>query len=300
MTEADARDVFEGILDRLGVRSGDRVMLGIDMGNLPLPAYQAAFTRDGFREREARWCDFVLRVLVDRLGSAGTLLVPTFTYSCGKPGSTFVAESTPSENGPFTEYFRTQAGVTRSLHPIFSLSGVGRDARDILSDLGRSAFGARSPFARFADHGIRFVCLGVELSKSITYVHHLEQSYGCPHRFNKSFDTSVVSGGTAIPGPWIAYVAFRELEYRSDIARLQLALDSQGLLVQTPWEGRINQLADIASVDRVGYELLAADPGAFVNRSLAFHFDEQPAEGSSHAGAGAVNVIVTATETERA
>lgn len=297
MTEAEARDALEGILDRLGVKPGDSAMLGIDMGNVPLPAYQAAFTRDGFRERQTRWCGFVLRVLLDRLGSVGTLLVPTFTYSCGKPGSTFAAESTPSENGPFTEYLRTQAGATRSLHPIFSLSGVGRDANALLDEVGRAAFGAQSPFARFADYGIRFLCLGVELRNSITYVHHLEQSYGCPHRYNKTFDTSVVSGGRAIAGPWLAYIAFRGLEFTSDISSLQRALDAEGLLAHALWEGRINQLADIAAVDRVGYGLLAGDSGAFINRGLAFHFDERPTAGSGHTAAA--TVVVTATETER-
>lgn len=297
MTEAEARDVFESILDRLGVRSGDRIMLGIDMGKLPLPAYPAVFTRDSFREREARWCGFVLRVLLDRLGSAGSLLVPSFTYSCGKPGSTFVAESTPSENGPFTEYFRTQAGVTRSLHPIFSLSGIGRDASALLDDVGCSAFGAKSPFGRFARYGIRFLCLGVELRNSITYVHHLEQSYGCPHRYNKTFDTIVSSNGRAIEGPWFAYVGFRGFEYTSDISSLQRALDAEGLLTHAPWEGRINQLVDVEAVDTVGYELLAGDSGAFVNRSLTFHFDELPAAASAHTAVA--TVVVTATETER-
>jgi aminoglycoside N3'-acetyltransferase len=292
LTEAEARTALEGILTALGVKAGDRIMLGIDMGNVPLPTYEAALTRAAFRERERRWCAFVLDVLLSRLGHAGTLLVPSFTYSCGKPGSSFIVESTPSENGPFPEFFRVQPGVTRSIHPIFSLAGVGRDVNALLAGVGRSAFGTNSPFGRFAAHGVRFLCLGVELRNSVTYVHHLEQSYGCPHRYHKTFDTSVTSNGTVTPGPWLAYVAFRGLDYGSDITSLQRALKDRGDLVEAVWNGHPNHLADIDAVNGAGYELLARDSGAFVNRRLRFTFDDS----SVPANDDVATVIVTATD----
>lgn len=296
MTEAEARAAFGDILDQLDVKLGDRVMLGIDIGGVPLPAYQAPFTREGFRAREAQWCEFVLSTLTDRLGGDGTLLVPTFSYSCGKAGSTFELESTPSEVGPFTEYVRTRPGTCRSRHPIFSLAGTGRDARALLDDVGHSAFGARSPFERFAEHGVRFLCLGVELRNAITYVHHLEQCYGCPHRFHKAFDTRLIERGREVPGPWFAYVAFRGFDFRSDIASLQRTLEEQGALRNAQWEGRLNQLAEIDDVNRVGYTLLSADSNTFVNRALSFQFDETPAESSPRS----VMLSITATEANRA
>src|SRR5438046_1658456 len=108
-----ARAAVEDILDRLRVKAGDRIMLGIDMGKLPLPSYPAALTREALRERERKWCRFVLDRLLDHLGPGGTLLVPSYSYTCGKPGSTFVLESTPSEVGPFTEFVRDQPQTVR-------------------------------------------------------------------------------------------------------------------------------------------------------------------------------------------
>jgi aminoglycoside 3-N-acetyltransferase len=272
--EREAADAFTDILDRLGVRAGDRIMLGIDMGRLPLPTHPTAMTREAFRERKQQWCAFVLDALTARLGPKGTLLAPAFSYSCGAPGSVFDAETTPSENGPFTEYFRARAGVRRSLHPIFSIAGAGPDAEAMLGDAGRSAFGARSPFARFAANGVRFLCLGVELRNAITYVHHQEQSYGCPHRYNKSFDVTVKAKGRVIPGPWYACVAFRGITYRSDFASLQRGLAASGALAEATWNGQPNQLADIDDVDRVGYDLLSANPSAFVDPPLMLSFEE--------------------------
>lgn len=291
MTEAEAIGAFEGILDRLGVRAGDRLMVGIDMGNLPLPAYRADLSRDAFREREKKWCRFVLDRLRARLGPWGTLIVPTFTYSCGKPGSVFIAESTPSEIGPFTEFVRGESGSVRSLHPIFSLAATGGDAELILGGVGRAAFGAKSPFGRFAEHGVRFLCLGVELRNAITYVHHLEQCYGCPHRYTKSFDVEVRRGGKTVPGPWYAYVAYRGIGHESDILSLQRGLKDAGELAEADWEGRPNHLAGIEAVDRVGYDLLATNSSAFVDRNLSYRFDD-----STTAGTDVGVVTVTAVE----
>lgn len=274
MTETEATAALEGILDLLGVKTGDRIMLGIDMGKLPLPSYQAALSREAFRERQQKWCQFVLDVLTARLGACGTILAPSFSYSCSKLGSVFVVESTPSENGPFTEFFRSLPQAVRSVHPIFSLSGIGPDAEAILGNVGRSAFGAMSPFSRFASYGMKFLCLGVELRKSITYIHHLEQNYGCPHRYNKSFDTEVIKDGKKVLGGWYAYMAYRGIDYSSDITNLQHALKEKGCLVKAEWNGHLSHLAEIAAVDSVGYELLTKDSGAFVNRRLKFEFND--------------------------
>lgn len=292
MTESEARAALQGILDRLGVRAGDRIMLGIDMSKIPLPTYTAALSREAFRERERNWCQFVLDVLADRLTANGTLLVPSFTYSCTKPGSIFVAESTPSENGPFTEYFRSQPQVVRSLHPIFSLAGIGSDAEALLGHVGRSAFGAMSPFSRFTSYGIKFLCLGVEFSNPITYIHHMEQSYGCPHRYNKSFEIEVFANGEKLFGEWYAYLAYRGIDYSSDIASLQQALKAKKHLVEAEWGGCSNHLVEVAAVDSVGYELLTRDACAFVNRRLKFHFDDSAVANVENLDVSSLSVTV--------
>jgi len=274
LLESEARSTLEGILDKLGIKSGDRIMLGIDMSKLPLPSYEAALSIESFREREQKWCQFVFDILLNHVGSSGTIIVPTFTYSCGKPDSVFNAEFTPSENGPFTEFFRTQPDAVRSLHPIFSLTGIGQDAEKILGRVGRSAFGSMSPYSRFAANNVKFLCLGVELKNSITYIHHLEQSYGCPHRYNKSFDTTVICNGKKIKLEWYAFVGYRGLNYTSDIASLQDGLKNAGCLVKEEWEECPNHLVEISDVDRIGYELLTNNSCAFTSRRLKFSFDE--------------------------
>jgi len=236
LTEFESRKVLENILEELNVENGDCIMLGIDMGRLPLPAYPAALNKEAFREREEKWCEFVLNVLMDTLGEKGTLLVPSYSYSCTRPGTIFSTETTRSEVGPFTDYFRKQAGVIRSIHPIFSIAAKGAHAEAILSNVSRAAFGTNTPFARFQQYKVKFLCLGVEIKNAITYIHHMEQLSGCPHRFSKSFNIEVHTKDTQFTAEWTAFLNYRGIDYHSDITSLQKALMDAGTLQQKNME----------------------------------------------------------------
>lgn len=274
MSEQEAKQALENILDQVQIGSDDCIMLGIDMSGLPLPNYPAELTKAAFREREKKWCAFILDTLLEKIGAGGTLLVPTYTYKCGKAGSIFYSEQTESEVGPFTEFFRTKHGVIRSLHPIFSISGIGNYAQAILQDTGGSAFGSVSPFARFEEYKVKFLCLGVEIKNAITYVHHLEQCYGSPHRYNKRFDVKVYENGNCIKKEWNAYVGYRGINYESDISSLQHGLDTAGLLIKTEWKGKQSHVATIDDVNKIGYALLKNNSYAFVNREMQLQFDD--------------------------
>ena len=85
---------FQKNLKKLGVTPGSIIYLGIDIGKVPLPNIDVALTKEAIREREQHWCKFVLENLLDTVGPNGTLLVPTFSYSCGAPGTSFHLETT--------------------------------------------------------------------------------------------------------------------------------------------------------------------------------------------------------------
>ncbi|MBT4260823.1 MAG: hypothetical protein HOD90_13065, partial [Nitrospina sp.] len=80
---------FQENLKKLSVTPGSVIYLGIDMGKIPLPNIEVPLTKKAIREREQYWCKFVLENLLEAIGPGGTLLVPTFSYSCGASGVPF-------------------------------------------------------------------------------------------------------------------------------------------------------------------------------------------------------------------
>ncbi|MBF0283623.1 MAG: AAC(3) family N-acetyltransferase [Magnetococcales bacterium] len=276
MDESEARGVWSAILAELGIGRGDVVYLGVDMGRLPLPAYAAPLTREGMRQREAVWRAFLLAVLQEALGPEGTILAPAFSYDYARRGTPFHLESSPSEVGPFTEFLRQQPEAARSLHPIFSVCGVGRQARAILDNVGKSAFGGRSPFMRLKDHDAKFLCLGASFAASNTYIHHVEQLYGVNHMFTKAYHAPVFRGGVEMPGPWLAFVRYLGAGIEIDFHPFEARLRSEGALRESGRWNRPMQCVSVHEVDRVGGRMLEENPWAFVRYPVEVRMEHDP------------------------
>jgi len=274
MTETEASQAIQSLLADLGVGRGETVYLGIDMARLPLPRWPAALNREAVRAREARWCAFVFDQIMEVLGSDGTLLVGTFTYSCGHPDIAFVLEETPSEIGPFTDWLRQRPGAIRSLHPLFSLAGIGARAAAILSNTGAAAFGPCSPFGRLAAEGARFVNLGIPFRQSLTYVHHLEQCYGCNHRYHKVIPGAVFQNGQRVEREFLGYLRWRGVDSAVAVGPLEDALKQAGVLREVDRPGLFGQSALVADVDRIGYAMLTENAWAFSTRKVRVDLDD--------------------------
>jgi aminoglycoside 3-N-acetyltransferase len=274
MNETQAAQAMVDLLKSLGVKKGQTIFLGIDMGRVPLPAFPAALSREAIRAREEKWCAFLLDCLIESVGPQGTILVPTFSYRCGNPANPFSHEETPSEVGPFTDWLRRRPGTIRSVHPIFSVAGIGPNAGAILDNAGGAAFGPLSPFGRIAAFPTRFVSLGVPFHLSVTYLHHLEQCHGCNHRYHKVITTKVSRNGKEVAGPFMAYLRWRGINAGPDFSRCEKRLLAEGAMTEVMWNGRVNHAVDLAEVDRIGYAMLAEDPCAFASRPVRVDLDD--------------------------
>ena len=274
MTEVEASQALKALLEELGVVSGEIIYMGLDMARLPLPHWPTAMNRAAIRAREDRWCAFLFKHIMEALGPRGTLLVGTFSYSCGNPAIPFVVEETRSEIGPFNNWLRQQPQAIRSLHPVFSVAGIGHRAAEILSNTGGAAFGPCSPFGRLTGLHARFVCLGVPFHLSITYLHHLEQCYGCNHRYHKIFTTPVIKGGIMQKGPFLGYMRWRGLDAGPDFKPCESRMLAEGVLREVWQNGCVNHAVRAGDVDRIGYEMMTENPCAFVSRNVRVDLDE--------------------------
>ncbi|HAD88151.1 MAG TPA: hypothetical protein DCG48_12380 [Rhodospirillaceae bacterium] len=280
MQESDARTAFDALLDQLEIAHGQAIMVHSDMSGIPLPRIDAPLSRQGLQQQRDQLCQFVLDALAHRLGDTGTLIVPTFSYSTTTPGNAFHLESTPSEVGPFSEFVRVLPGARRSLHPIFSIAALGPMAKALCDNTGLSAFGQGSPWQRFSDLNVRIVTLGTSFRKSATYIHHLEQCFGSPHRFNKVLQVPVYRDGKQVAGPWLAYLRYRSVGLDIDLTRLENRLRESGDLLEAEWYGKPSSAVDTGRVDEIGYSMLHDNPWAFTDRRVIMDIQESvPDEG---------------------
>jgi aminopeptidase-like protein/aminoglycoside N3'-acetyltransferase len=181
-TEAYGPSDVVRALRAVGVAAGDTVFVQACHGALGSAAGCASPDEEG-----ALLADAVREVV----GEAGTIVVPTYTFSLCK-GEVYDVRHSPAVAGPwndhlgFVEHVRRVPGAVRSLDPIFSVAAVGPRAATLLANPSNSCLGEGSVFQRLARAGARLVMIGVGLHES-TFQHHAEEMARVPWRFRKLF-----------------------------------------------------------------------------------------------------------------
>ncbi|MDC0038087.1 AAC(3) family N-acetyltransferase [Gammaproteobacteria bacterium] len=144
--------------------------------------------------------------IVDVIGSVGTLLVPTYTYSFPQ-GLDYDSLSDASEMGVFAEWVRTHPQSYRSDDPCFSVAAIGNDAEALVGNVGENSFGANSVFERFFESEGKVLCMNFS---GCTFIHYVERRFKVPYRFDKTFDGYFVKDGNRVRGRSTIFV--RDLE----------------------------------------------------------------------------------------
>lgn len=155
----------DAVLERLGIRRGDHVFI---------------HSRTAILGQVEGGLFALLRLLQDRVGRSGLLLMPTFPYHGpnwvhAQSDPLFDVRKTPSQMGLLSEVFRRLPETVRSLHPTHPVAICGSSAQDWARDheIDPLPFHEKSPFGRLSREGGKI--LFMELSGlHVTQVHVAE------------------------------------------------------------------------------------------------------------------------------
>ena len=135
-----------------------------------------------------------LKSFWNNIGAEGTIFSPAASMNLCNKDIPFDIDLTPShEMGSFAEYIRKLPQSIRSLHPFWSIVGIGPQAK-ILEKVSRHAYGAGSPWSHFLDLDTTQVNMGVDPARAVTLIHHIETIVGVPYRYTKEFVHPIVYG----------------------------------------------------------------------------------------------------------
>ena len=133
-----------------------------------------------------------LDTLKEVMGKNYTIFSPSSSYNLCNTRLTFDLKNTPSHRmGPLAEFIRTQKNSTRSLHPFWSISAIGKNAK-ILNNVSKHAYAYGSPWSSMLNLNTTQLNLGIHPSKAVTLIHHIETISGVPYRFNKEFECKIL------------------------------------------------------------------------------------------------------------
>lgn len=168
------------------------------------------------------------------IGTKGTIFSPSASMNLCNTNIPFDINKTPSNNmGALAEFIRTTDGSIRSLHPFWSISGIGYKAT-ILSKVSRHAYGLGSPWSKFLDLDVRQINIGLHPSKAVTLIHHIEVAVGVPYRYTKEFIHPIIQkDGKIKKEPFYMSVMYKNSNIKKKIALNEHffhAMDDKGMI----------------------------------------------------------------------
>jgi len=176
-------------------------------------------------------CKGVMQCLESVLGSEATIIMPTFTFSYANSRQ-WICNSTKSETGVLTEYFRNLNYTARTIHPFHSLSVSGPNSKLYTSCTNLSSFGPNSPFEVLIRENAINIGLGIGLVGGATFLHYTEEFSQVPYRYYKEFLGMVIDqDGNIMKDSYSMYVRKinEQSEYENDWEWIDRDLIKEGI-----------------------------------------------------------------------
>jgi len=222
--KSDMRDCYKSI----GVKHGENLYITGNvskLGRLRVP-----------KNEKLRGLYEPLREII---GNKGSIFSPAASMNLCNTDIPFNLKKTPSHGmGPLAEYLRLLPDADRSLHPFWSISGSGPNAK-LLQKVSKHAYGIGSPLSLLLDLSTRQVNFGLHPSKAITLIHHIETLVGVPYRYNKEFLHPIDNGNEITKQNFYISVFYPNSDIQKRIKvneHFFEALDNKGLLLEVEHE----------------------------------------------------------------
>ena len=149
-------------------------------------------------------CEMFYDSILEIIGSTGTLIVPTYTYSF-PDNKIFDPENSSSSMGIFSEWIRSHQDSVRSLDPCYSVAIIGDNKDYLLDDIPENSFGRGSVFDKF--YRLNGKILNFNFPGN-TFIHYVERELNVNYRFDKSFSGFVKINNTKQPKSSTIYVRY--------------------------------------------------------------------------------------------
>tara|TARA_B100000029_G_C17554296_1_gene951195 strand:- start:943 stop:1743 length:801 start_codon:yes stop_codon:yes gene_type:complete len=171
-------------LKNLNIVKNDNVYIASDLRPFAL-----------IRISKKRKLEIIIESIMDVIGNKGSIFSPSASMNLCNTNIPFDVSNTPSyQMGSLSEYIRQIEGSVRSMHPFWSVSGIGSNSH-ILKNVSKHSYGFETPWSRFLNIGVKQINFGIHPSRAVTLIHHIETIMGVPYRYNKEFIHPIIYNG---------------------------------------------------------------------------------------------------------
>lgn len=210
---------LKATLIKLGLKSNDNVLL--------VPELFRLGKLEGVSNSE-EYYSAILNSILKIIGSNGTIFTNTYTFDRSRLNKNFVIENPVSTAGSFANYF-LKKNIVRSIHPLFSVSGLGKNAKTICTNNSSHNYGKQSPYYKMMEINTKILCLGIEMIRN-PFSHIAEYSMGVPYYYNKIFKKKVIKNNKVINKNFVSCVRYLNLDITFDTVKLENLLKKKKII----------------------------------------------------------------------
>lgn len=155
--------------------------------------FRSIISSTGLSPKDAdRGAIYILESLIKQLNDEETLIVSAFNFTFPQT-SRFDVSNTAVQTGAFGSILTQHYPSHRTLHPFYSFLAFGKYHAFLTSHFFANGTGKDSIFEWIVEHETQLICLGHHYVKSLTSIHHAEQTAEVPYRYNKTFQGTLVT-----------------------------------------------------------------------------------------------------------
>ena len=263
MTSFTVKDLHEA-LKSVGISKNDIVLIHSDLRAFGMP-------------EDVLQSDQLLPYYCNAfLDAVDTLVAPAYYYEYARHNFPFDVDFSPvsMELGSLSRFIAMRPNRVRSCNPLQSLAAIGRQAEMICGGNSLAGYGTSSPWHRIHQHKGKILFFGTTL-QPMTYIHHIEQQFGVPHLYLKTFDIPVFRNGKTLGFP-VSAVRYLEFDIQYDLSGFQTLLTEKGVLRSARLGRGEIYSASFDEVFEAAIECLNKDPYAFLKIASTIHSGQNP------------------------
>ncbi|MFN5182250.1 MAG: AAC(3) family N-acetyltransferase [Bacteroidota bacterium] len=163
---------YKKIADYFHIQKGSIIYLAADITKLANTA----------RKNGERFDPSVfINSFLEKLGTDGTLLIPTFNYDLRKKGYFDIINTQPI-TGILAQYALRQEGFLRTFNALHSFAVWGKYQNELCSIKNTDSFSEDSPFGFLYKRCATMIIIDLDLQSSLTFAHYTEQIENVKYR----------------------------------------------------------------------------------------------------------------------
>lgn len=219
MNSYSKEDILKS-LKKLGIKKGDTIFVNPEI-------YKFGVYNDAIKN-EDYFKDFYF-IIKKLIGNNGTLCMNTYTFDTLRKNKTFNYDSYECTSGKLSEILLKDKKSVRSIHPVFSVSAVGKMAKYICKNNSNHNYGFNSPYLKFMNCNGKIINLGMNPWQT-PFSHVAEFLVGVPYYYNKFTKVKYLKNKVLKNLQFSSFVRYLNFDLVEDYTPLKKEMENKKLI----------------------------------------------------------------------